>query len=114
MPVARSCACACHSQPAPRRGVEVIAGGLRLIEDFAIESGGVAATNVCLDRDGIPAYRRVSLDRLFNRINATEAQAGGHALVIFGQEPKWMFSSLYHQLRSYNPVPTRHGASDDG
>ena len=109
-----SCACGRHPQPAPDQGVGVIAGGLSLIEDFAVESGGVGVTNVCLDKEDIPAFRRVSLDRLFNRINATEAQAGGHAFVIFGQEPEEMVSSLYHRLRSYNPVPTRHGTCDDG
>ncbi|MDE2843903.1 MAG: hypothetical protein OXN21_11035 [Chloroflexota bacterium] len=112
--VQESCACGCHRQPEPRQGIEVIAGGLRLIEDFAVESGGVAVTNVCLDKNDIPAYRQVGLDRLFNRINATEAQAGGHAFVIFGQEPEEMLSSLYQRLRNYNPVPMRHGACDDG
>ena len=110
----QSCTCGCQPQPASRQGVGVIAGVLRLIEDFAVESGGVRVTNVCLDKDDMPAYRRVGLDRLFNRINATEAQAGGHAFVIFGQEPEEMVSSLYQRLRSYNPVPTRHGACDDG
>ena len=112
--VHQSCACDCHSQPAPCQGAGVVAEGLRLIEDFAVESGGVRVTNVCLDKDDIPAYRRVSLDRLFNRINATAAQAGGHAFVIFGQEPEEMVTGLYHRLRNYNPVPTRHGACDDG
>ena len=88
--------------------------GLRLIEDFAAEVGGVRVTNVCLDKDEVTAYRRVSLDRLFNRVNATAAQAGGHAFVIFGQEPEEMVTGLYHRLRNYNPVPTRHGACDDG
>ena len=110
--VPQSCACGCHSQPAHRHGAEVIAEGLRLIEDFAVESGGLGVTNICLDKDDIPAYRRVSLDRLFNRVNATAARAGGHALVIFDQEPEEMVASLYHRLRNYNPVPTRHGACD--
>ena len=109
-----SCPCDCHSQPVPCQGAEVIAEGLRLIEDFAVDSGGISVTNICLDKDDIPAYRRVSLDRLFNRINATAAQAGGHAFVIFGQEPEEMVTGLYHRLRNYNPVPTRHGACDDG
>ena len=112
--VPQSCTCGCHSQPAPRQGAEVIAEGLRLIEDFAVESGGVGVTNICLDKDDIPAYRRVSLDRLFNRINATVAQAGTHAFVIFGQEPEEMVSGLYQRLRSYNPVPARHGACNAG
>ena len=110
----QSCTCGCHSQPTSRQGAEAIAGGLRLIEDFAIESGGVGVTNICLDKDDIPAYRRVSLDRLFNRINATAAQEGSYAFVIFGQEPEELVASLYHRLRNYNPVPTRHGACDDG
>ena len=109
----QSCTCGCHPQRAPRQGAAVIAEGLRLIEDFAAESGGVRVTNICLDKDGIPAYRRVGLDRLFNRVNATAAQAGGHAFVIFGQEPEEMVSGLYHRLRNYNPVPARHGACDD-
>ncbi|MYC38698.1 MAG: hypothetical protein F4X66_17565 [Chloroflexi bacterium] len=112
--VPQSCACGCLPQPKPDQGVGVIAGVLRLIEDFAVESGGVCVTNVCLDKDDIPAFRRVSLDRLFNRINATEAQASGRAFVIFGQEPEEMITGLYHRLRSYNPVPTRHGTCDDG
>jgi len=112
--VPQSCACGCHPEPEPREGAEAIAEGLRVIEDFAVECGGVRVTNICLDKDGIPAYRRVGLDRLFNRINATEAQAGGHAFVIFGQEPEEMVTGLYHRLRSYNPVPARHGACDDG
>ena len=110
----QSCTCGCHPQPAPRQGTAVMAEGLRLIEDFAVESAGVRITNVCLDKDDIPAYRRVGLDRLFNRVNATAAQAGGHAFVIFGQEPEEMVSNLYHRLRNYNPVPARHGACDDG
>ena len=109
----RSCTCGCHPQPAPRQGPAVIAEGMRLIEDFATESGGLRVTNICLDKDDIPAYRRVGLDRLFNRVNATAAQAGGHAFVIFGQEPEEMVSGLYHRLRNYNPVPARHGACDD-
>ncbi len=111
--VSQSCTCGCHSRPASHEGAAVIAEGLRLIEDFAAESGGVRVTNICLDKDDIPAYRRVGLDRLFNRINATAAQAGGHAFVIFGQEPEEMVSGLYHRLRNYNPVPARHGACDD-
>ena len=55
--VHQSCACGCHSQHAPRQGAEVIAEGLRLIEDFAVESGGIGVTNICLDKDDIPAYR---------------------------------------------------------
>ena len=112
--VPHTCGCGRPSQPASRQGAEVIAGALRLIEDFAAEHGGVRVTNVCLDKDDISAYRRVSLDRLFNRVNATAAQDGAHAFVIFGQEPEEIVTSLYRRLRNYNPVPTRHGACDDG
>ena len=112
--VPQTCACGRPSHPAPSQGPEVIAGGLRLIEDFAVEYGGVRVTNVCLDKDDVTAYRRVSLDRLFNRVNATTAQDRTLAFVIFGQEPEEMVTGLYHRLRNYNPVPTRHGACDDG
>ena len=63
-----------------------MAQGLRLVEDFAVETGGVAVTNVCLEMDEAPAYRRVGLDRLFNRVNATAAHDGDHALLILGRE----------------------------
>ena len=110
---APSCACDCHQVLTPRQGAEVVAEGLRVIEDVAVETGGVAVINVCLDRDDVPACRRVSLDRLFNRINATASQEGGHALVIFGQEPEESVVRTYRRLRNYNPVPTRYGACRD-
>ena len=111
--VPQSCACGCHSQPAHRHGAEVIAEGLRLIEDAARDLGGVEVVNVCLDKDDVPSHRRVSLDRLFNRVNATAVHDGVYAFVIFGQATEEMVASLYHRLRDYNPVPTRHGACDD-
>ena len=106
--------CTCHPEQASRQGAEVIAEGLRLIEDFAVEYGGFRVTNVCLDKDEVTAYRRVSLDRLFNRVSATAAQDRAHAFVIFGQEPEEMVTGLYRRLRNYNPVPARQGASHDG
>ena len=108
-----SCDCGCHRQPSSQR-VEVVAQGLRVVEDFAVETGGVQAINVCLDMDEAPAHRRVSLDRLFNRVNATAAREGGHALLIFGQEPEETVLRTYERLRSYNPVPVRIGACGDG
>ncbi len=90
------------------------AQGLRVVEDFAVETGGVQVINVCLDMDEVPAYRRVALDRLFNRVNATAAREGGYALLIFGQEPDAMVVRDYERLRSYNPVPVRTGACGDG
>ena len=111
---APSCGCGCHAQPTSQQGSTVVAEGLRVIEDVAVETGGVGIINVCLDKEGVPAYRRVGLDRLFNRVNATAAQEGGHALVIFGQEPEEMVERTYRRLRSYNPVPTRYGACRNG
>ena len=108
------CGCACHTQLASTQGVEVMAQGLRVVEDFAVETGGIGVINVCLDMDDIPAFRRVALDRLFNRVNATAAHEGDHALLIFGQEPDDMVVSIYERLRDYNPVPVRVGACGDG
>ena len=113
-PSAPSCGCGCHAQTASRQAAEVIRGGLRVVEDFAVETGGVGIINVCLDMDETPAYRRVALDRLFNRVNATADHDGGYALLIFGQEPNEVVVRTYERLRSYNPVPVRVGACGDG
>ena len=109
-----SCACACHGQPAANQDVNVVAQGLRVIEDFAVETGGVHVINVCLDTGEAPAYRNVSLDRLYNRVNATAARDGAYALAFFGQEPDETVVRAYERLRNYNPVPARIGASGDG
>ena len=111
---APSCSCACHGQPAPPHDGDVAAQGLHIVEDFAVEVGGVQAINVCLDMDDVPACRRVALDRLFNRVNATAAHDGDYALVIFGKEADDMAVGAYERLRSYNPVPVRAGACGDG
>ena len=107
---APSCGCGCHAQP----GTEVVAQGLRVVEDLAVETGGVQIVNVCLDMNETPAYGRVALDRLLNRINATAAREGGHAFLIFGQEPEEMVVRTYGRLRNYNPVPVRVGACGEG
>ena len=111
---ALSCSCGCHWQPTPSLGANVVAQGLRVVEDFAVESGGVQVINVCLDMNDAPAYRRVALDRLFNRVNATAAHDGNYALVIFGQEADDMAVGAYERLRNYNPVPVRSGACREG
>lgn len=111
---AHPCACACHGQPALPQLADVVAQGLRVVEDLAVETGGVQAINVCLDTDETPAYRKVSLDRLFNRVNATAARDGAYALAFFGQEPDDMVARAYERLRGYNPVPVRVGACGDG
>ena len=108
-----SCGCGCHAQPASPERVEVVTQGLRVVEDFAVEIGGVQIINVCLNLDEVTAYRRVALDRLFNRVNATADREGGHALVIFGQESDEIIVRTYERLRSYNPVPVRTGACGD-
>ena len=114
MTPAHSCSCGCHARPASPQGAEVVAQGLRVVEDFAVENGGVQVINVCLDRDDVPHCRQVALDRLFNRINATAARERGYALVIFGQEPDQSVVRAYERLRNYNPVPERVGACGDG
>ena len=108
------CGCACQAQLASTLGVGVVARGLRLVEDFAVETGGIGIINVCLNSDDVPAQRQVALDRLFNRVNATADRAGGYTLAIFGQEPDETVVRTYERLRSYNPVPVRPAACGDG
>ena len=109
-----SCSCACHGRLAPTHGCEIVTQGLHIVEDFAVETGGIHVINVCLDKDEAPAYRNVSLDRLFNRVNATAAQERGYAILTFGQEPHDTVVRAYERLRNYNPVPVRVGACGDG
>ena len=108
------CNCGCHQVLTARQGAEVTLDGLRLIEDIAVDTGGVQVVNVCLDKADLPAYRRVGLDRLFNRVNATAARDRSYALVVFAGGEDEMAVRLYHRLRNYNPVPTRYGACEDG
>ena len=111
---APSCDCVCHAQPASPKRATVVAQGLRIVEDFAVETGGVQVINVCLDMDDTPAYRRIALDRLFNRINATADREGGNVLLIFGQATDETVVRTYERLRSHNPVPVRVTACGDG
>ncbi len=108
---APSCGCGCHTQ---RASPQVAVQGLRVVEDLAMETGGGGVINVCLDMDEAPAHRRVALDRLFNRINATADHQGDHAFLIFGQEPDETVVRTYERLRSYNPVPVRVAGCGDG
>ena len=108
------CGCGCHTQPALFKGMQVVDQGLRVVEDFAVETGGVQVINVCLNMDDVSHHRRVALDRLFNRVNATAGREGGYALLIFGQEPDDTVVRTYERLRSHNPVPVRAGACGDG
>ena len=109
-----SCGCGCHAQQVAQQGAEVAAQGLRVVEDFAAATDGVQVINVCLDVNDTPAYGSVILNRLFNRVNATAAQEGSHALLVFGQEPDETVVRTYERLRNYNPVPMRVGACGDG
>ena len=109
-----SCACPCHAQATTDQRANVVAQGLRVVEDFAAENGGVQVVNVCLDVDEMPAYRRVALDHLFNRVNATAAHEEGYAFLIFGQELDEMVARTYERLRNHNPVPVRVGTCGDG
>ena len=87
---------------------------MRVVEDLAVEIGSIHVINVCLDTDEAPAYRSVSLDRLYNRVNTTAARDEAYALAIFGQEPDDTVAHAYERLRNYNPVPVRVGACGDG
>ena len=94
-----------------------MAQGLRVVEDLAVETGGVQ-----IDQR-LPGHER-SNGRLtagspwtafFNRINATAAREGGYMpFLIFGQEPEEMVVRTYGRLRNYNPVPVRVGACGAG
>ena len=108
------CACDCHAQTDSPQMADVVGQGLRVVEDLAVETGGVQVVNVCLNMDETPAYRRVALDRLFNRVNATADREGGYAFLTFGQEPDETVVRTYERLRSHNPVPVRVGACGDG
>ena len=87
---------------------------MRLIQDAAIDTGGIGVINVCLDKGDIPAFRRVSLDRLFNRVNATASREGRYAFVVIAGGEDEMAVRLYRRLRNHNPVPVRHGPCEDG
>ena len=92
----------------------MILDGLRLIEDIAVDTGGVQVVNVCLDKADVPAYRRVCLDRLFNRVNATAVRDRSYAFFVFADGEDEMAVRLYRRLRNYDPVPTRYSACEDG
>jgi len=104
----------CPRHPASRLGAQAAAEGLHVVEDFAVENGGIGVINVCLDREDASGYRSVSLNRLYNRVNATAARERGYAFLIFGKEADEMVTRTYERLRNHNPVPVRVGARGDG
>lgn len=97
-----------------RLGSEVFVGGLRRIEDAARNIGGIEVISTCLRKPDIRDYRRVSLDRLLNRINTSVATANRHAFLIFGQGREQMVTQFYRRLRHRNYVPSSRGVWEDG
>ena len=101
---APTCGCGCHVEPASPHGAQAVAQGIRVVEELCRgDRRRRGHQRLLLDMDEAPAYRRVALDRLFNRINATAAREGGQALVIFGQEPDETVTRTYERLRNYKP-----------
>ena len=70
--------------PTSGEGEKIFAEGLRRIEGAARTMGGIEAINVCLYKPDCGDYRRVGLNRLLNRINASAAMENRHAFLIFG------------------------------
>ena len=99
---------------APTQGAEVFLDGLRRIEDAALRIGGVEVINVCLRKQDVNGYEKVSLDRLLNRINASVKAAGRHAFLIFDEGKERMITRAYRRLRIFNPVPSRYERWEEG
>ena len=98
----------------PGQGAEVFRDGLRRIEDAASSIGGVEVINVCLRKQEVKAYEKVSLDRLLNRINASVKAASRHAFLIFDEGKERMITRAYRRLRTFNPVPSRYERWEEG
>ena len=95
-------------------GEEIFADGLRRIEEAALAMGGIEVINVCLYKPDCQSYKRVGLDRLLNRINASAAMANRHAFLIFRPGEESLVSRTYRRLRMFNPVPSRYEIWKDG
>ena len=95
-------------------GEEIFAGGLRQIEEAARNLGGIEVINVCLYKPDCPDHKRVDLNRLLNRINASVAVANRHAFLIFRPGEESLVSRTYRRLRTFNPVPSRYEQWEDG
>ena len=106
--------CGADHNLTPEHGTQIFLDGLRVIETAAKAVGGVEVINVCLRKQDVKRYERVSLDRLLNRINTSVAAAGRHALLIFPEGTDEAAAHLYHRLRSRNRVPSRYEAWEDG
>ena len=95
-------------------GEEIFAGGLRQIEEAARNLGGIEVINTCLYKPDCPDHKRVGLNRLLNRINASAAMANRHAFLIFRPGEEGLVSRTYMRLRTFNPVPSRYEQWEDG
>ncbi len=96
------------------KGEEIFAEGLRRIEEAARTMGGIEVINVCLYKPDRQGYKRVGLDRLLNRINASVAMANRHAFLIFRPGEESLVSRTYMRLKMFNPVPSRYELWEDG
>ncbi len=100
--------------PTSGRGEKIIAGGLRHIEGAARSVGGIDVINVCLYKPNCGDYKRVGLNRLFNRINASVAMENRHAFLIFRPGEEGLVSRTYWRLRTFNPMPSKYEQWADG
>ena len=105
---------ATNERLSPERGAEVFRDGLRRMEEASVRIGGVEVINVCLRKQEVKAYEKVSLDRLLNRINASVKAAGRHAFLIFDEGKERMITRAYRRLRIFNPVPSRYELWEEG
>ena len=109
-----ACNCGGHTSPTPNQRAKVLVGGYASSRTSPLTREASPSSMSACPRTKFLPTGQVSLDRLFNRTNATAAQAGGHALVIFGHGPEETVTRLYGRLRNYNPVPCRPGAGSGG
>ena len=100
--------------PTSGEGEKIFAQGLRCIEEAARAMGGIEVINVCLYKPDCGDYRRVGLNRLLNRINASVATENRHAFLIFRPGEEGLVSRTYWRLRTFNPVPSRYEQWEDG
>ena len=106
--------CGADQNLTPEHGTAIFRDGLRVIERAARDIGGVEVINVCLPKSNFKDYARVGLDRLLNRINRSVSATGRHAFLIFDESQGEKVSRLYGRLRSYNLIPSKYEAWDDG
>lgn len=93
---------------APEEGVAILKEGLLRLEEFARDTGGIEVINVCLQKPDVQDYRRLGIDRLFNRINRSVATAYRHAFSVFPPGEERLVRGTYRRMRVFNPVPSRY------